>query len=248
MTIPVETVALAGFIITLAYTIFGLTGFGSSITAVPLLAQIFPLRFVVPMMVLFDLCAGLLFGARNHRAISRPELLRILPFMLIGIALGGYVLVYAPEGLLLLSLGTFVLVYAGWSLLMRPNAEPVRARWSAPCGIVGGMFSAVFGTGGPVYTMYLARRLPEKDTLRATIASVIMLSGVSRFALFSSTGLYGGDALLLVAALLAPCAMVGLFVGSRLHRRLPTHRVVQAVWVVLIIGGISLIVRALATA
>lgn len=241
--IPVQTVAVAAVIIAIAYTVFGLTGFGSSITAVPMLAQLFPLSFVVPLMVLFDLCAGLLFGARNRGAISRPELLRLFPFMLLGIGIGSFVLVSAPERMLLMGLGCFILAYAAWSLLFQQSTRPISSSWSVPCGVIGGIFSAVFGTGGPIYTIYLARRLPEKDKLRATIATVILFSGISRFALFSTTGLYGDKAQFL-ALLLAPCALLGMYLGHRLHKHLPTRRVVQAVWVVLIVGGVNLILRA----
>jgi uncharacterized membrane protein YfcA len=37
--------------------------------------------------------------------------------------------------------------------------------------------------------------------------------------------------------------MGGLYLGSHLHSRLPTARVVQVIWAVLIVGGVSLVVR-----
>jgi hypothetical protein len=37
--------------------------------------------------------------------------------------------------------------------------------------------------------------------------------------------------------------MGGLWLGNHLHSRLPAARVVQVIWGVLIIGGVSLIVR-----
>jgi uncharacterized membrane protein YfcA len=42
---------------------------------------------------------------------------------------------------------------------------------------------------------------------------------------------------------LLPCSLLGLFLGSRLHSRLPAERVVQAIWVILIAGGVSLVAR-----
>jgi uncharacterized membrane protein YfcA len=109
--------------------------------------------------------------------------------------------------------------------------------------MAGGVFTALFGTGGPIYTIYLARRLDDKAVLRATISSLIFVTGLSRLVLFSSAGLYKQQSLLWLAAALLPCAMLGLFIGNRLHSRLPAHRVVQAIWVILIAGGISLVLR-----
>lgn len=246
MTLSPDSVLWSALAVTMAYTVFGLTGFGASMAAMPLLAHFFPLRFAVPMMLVFDLCAGFLIGWRNHAVIDKSEVKRLVPFMLFGIALGATLLVKAPEGALLLSLGCFVLAYAAYNFLFRPGGAPIVPLWSAPLGTLGGMFSALFGAGGPIYAIYLARRLPEKSVLRATVSSVIMLSSLSRLFVFIAAGLYAQRHLLVLALALVPCALLGLFIGNRLHHRLPARHVVQAVWVLLVVGGASLIRRGLA--
>jgi hypothetical protein len=243
MTIPFDILLGSALIIVLAYAVFGLTGFGSSITAMPLLVHLIPLRTAVPMMLLFDICAGLLLGLRNRRAVDRKELLRMVPYMLAGMVVGVTLLVKAPERVLLLVLGIFVLAYSGWSLLFRQEFKPIATGWSLPFGTAGGIFTALFGTGGPIYTIYLARRLDDKLVLRATISSLIFLSALARLVLFAGAGLYAHDNVLLLAAFLLPCAMAGLYLGSHLHSRLPAQRVVQVVWGVLIVGGVSLLMR-----
>jgi uncharacterized membrane protein YfcA len=243
MAFGTETVVLLALIIVLAYTVFGLTGFGSSITAMPLLVQVIPLKMAVPLMLIFDLCSGLLLGLRNRRVVDRKELLRLVPFMLVGMAIGVIALVKVPERWLLLVLGAFILAYSAWSLLLKHDPKPLRTGWSVPLGMVGGIFTALFGTGGPIYTIYLARRLDDKAVLRATISTLIFMTGLARLVLFSSAGLYKQNSLVWLAAVLLPCAMAGLFIGNRLHSRLPAQRVVQLIWVILIAGGVSLVVR-----
>jgi uncharacterized membrane protein YfcA len=243
MAFGFDTIALLALIVIFAYTVFGLTGFGSSITAMPLLVQVIPLKMAVPLMLVFDLASGLLLGLKNLKVIERREVLRLIPFMLAGMGLGVVALVRAPERVLLLVLGLFILGYAAYSLLRRREPQPVGARWALPFGVVGGMFTAMFGTGGPFYTIYLTRRRLDKLVLRATISGVIFFSGLARLALFSSAGLYHNRTLLLLAATLFPFAMGGLYLGSHLHSRLPTARVVQVIWAVLIVGGVSLVVR-----
>ena len=243
MAFGIETVVLLALIVMLAYTVFGLTGFGSSITAMPMMVQLIPLKVAVPLMLVFDLAGGLLLGLRNRKVVDRKELFRLVPCMLAGMAVGVVVLVKAPEHLLLLVLGLFILAYSAWSLLLKREPRPIGASWSAPLGIVGGMFTAMFGTGGPIYTIYLARRLDDKAVLRATISSLIFISGLSRLALFSSAGLFGQNSVLVLAAALLPCAMLGLFVGNRLHARLPAQRVVQAIWAILIMSGTGLVLK-----
>jgi uncharacterized membrane protein YfcA len=243
MSVDVAQLAGPALIIVLSYTIFGLTGFGSSIVAMPLLVHFIPLRTAVPIMLVFDLCAGLLLGLKNRDAVDRKELTRLVPFMLAGMVLGVTLLIRVPERALLLVLGIFVLTYSVWSLLFRPTFSRIAAVWSIPLGAVGGVFTALFGTGGPIYTIYLARRLEDKLVMRATISALIFMGGLARLVLFSGIGLYAEHRVLLLAALLLPCALAGLYLGNRLHSRLPVHRVGQAVWILLILGGMGLIVR-----
>nr|WP_288118092.1 sulfite exporter TauE/SafE family protein [Thiomonas sp.] len=238
---PWVTLLSATLIIALAYTIYGLTGFGSSITAVPLLTHFLPLRSVVPMMLIFDLGAGIVLGLRNRSAVARDELLRIIPFMVTGMLVGVTLLVRAPQRPLLVTLGCFILAYAAWNLAFRAPQRSISVAWAAPLALLGGLFTALFGTGGPIYVAYLARRLPDVRALRATISTLIFFSGLARLVLFTSVGLYKQPHVLQLALALLPVVMGGLYLGSHLSRKLPAHRIVQAVWGILIAGGTSLI-------
>lgn len=243
MTFDLLTLAQLALIIVFGYTVFGLTGFGSSVTAMPLLVLLIPLRMAVPLMLVFDLVSGLLLGLRNRRFIEQREALRLIPFMVAGMAIGVLALVRAPERVLLVVLGLFILCYSAWSLLVRGKPQPLAPAWAGPFGVVGGMFTALFGTGGPFYTIFLTRRLHDKLTLRATISGVLFFSAVARLVLFTGAGLYHQTTLPLLAAALLPFALGGLYLGNRLHQWLPAERVKQVVWVVLIAGGVSLVLR-----
>lgn len=248
LDLPWPTLLAAGAIVALGYVVFGLTGFGAGIVALPLLAQIFPIRFAVPMMLMFDLCAGLALGLGNRRHLDKGELLRLVPFVIVGMAAGWGLLVYVAERWLLLGLGVFVTGYAAWSLASRLPASLISRRWAVPAGLVGGAFTALYGTGGPVYTIYLARRLPDKSVLRATVGTLIFSMAWLRLAIFTSSGFYHQPGLLVLAFALLPCAGVGYIVGSRLHARLPVERARQAIWILLLVAGAGLVLRAVAMA
>ena len=241
--LSIEVLLGVALMVVFAYTVVGLTGFGASIVAMPLLLQLLPLRLALPMMLVYDLVAGVAIGVRNRRSADLRELLRLVPFMLVGVALGVTVLVKAPERALLLLLGVFVLAFAGWNLLFRPPRSPIAPGWAAPLGTVGGVFSALFGTGGPIYAIYLARRLPDKGRLRATTSLLLFLSGLARLASFIAASLFSPPGLPLLVAAMLPCALAGMYIGTHLHHRLPAHRVVQAVWAILIVGGTTLVLR-----
>ena len=243
--LPLASIGAAALVIILAYAVFGLTGFGAAVVGVPLLAQFFSIRFAVPMMLVFDLCTGLLLGLKNRRDVDRAELLRIAPFVAVGMVLGVTALVRAPERWLIGVLGAFVFSYACWSLLKRAAPRSISARWVAAAGVVGGAFTALYGSGGPIYTVYLARRLGDPLRLRATIAVLIFCTAWARLALFSGTGLLFQHSLLNLAVLLLPCAVLGYYLGSHLHGRLAPRQAARVVWILLLASGGSLLWRAI---
>ena len=244
--LPWITLLSAALIVTLAYTVYGLTGFGAAIVGIPLLAHFLPLRFAVPMMLVFDLFAGLLLGLKQRKHLDKKELLRLLPYLSIGMAAGATLLTLASERWLLLLLGSFVLSYAGWSLLSKVAPAPVAAVWAIPAGVVGGALTALYGTGGPIYMIYLARRLPDKTVMRATIGVLIFGTALIRLVLFTGSGFYTQRGLLPLAFALLPCALIGYLAGAHLHQRMSSQRAVHAVWLLLIVGGASLLWRGLA--
>ena len=47
-----------------------------------------------------------------------------------------------------------------------------------PFGSIGGVFSAMFGSGGFIYAMYLSRRLADKDAVRGTQSALLALGTI----------------------------------------------------------------------
>lgn len=243
MNLPIETFAIAALIAGCAYVVFGLTGFGSTVIAVPLLALVLPLKFAVPLMMLLDLAITFMLGARLRKGVRVDEVVWLVPFIFAGLIAGVTLLVQVPEAPLLLGLGAFVLVYAAYGLMRRGAPVFLGRIWSAPIGLIGGSLSALFGTGGVLFAMYFTGRIRDKDELRATNASMIMFSALVRVMLFGVSGLLTQDGLLVCAAFLVPAVLCGFYVGNRLHAVIPAASVVRAVYVVLVVAGVSLLVR-----
>ena len=242
---PAESLAIVAPVVFVAYTVFGMTGFGAAMIAVPVLVQFIPLQFAVPLVVLFDLACTALVGGRNWRRVSLAELKRLFPWMMLGIALGVTLLHDAGARWPLMLLGGFVLVLCirGLRGATGNAGAPLKSCWALPYGVFGGAFSALFGTGGPIYTIYLSRRLDALDQFRATISVVILLSGVVRAAAFAAAGLYAQPEILTAAALLLPVSLLGLYAGSRLRTRVSPDLLKRVIFVLLAIAGVGAIYR-----
>ena len=237
---------IAPLVVFAGYVAFGISGFGATIIIVPVLAQFLPLKFVVPLLVLLDLCATLMMRANKAtQARDLGEIRWILPFMLTGMVLGAYLLKAAPERWLMLALGVFVAGYALITLLRNKGVGGTIARWwGAPVALLGGIGSSLFGTGGPVYAIYVSRRLHDPGVLRATMSTIIAISVMIRIVAFALTGLLLKMELGVAALALLGFMAGGLLLGMRLHSRMKANDVRRVVHVLLVVSGSSLVLRA----
>src|SRR6218665_2301348 len=132
---------------TLAYAVFGMTGFGAAMVAVPILVHILPLQFALPFILLMDIVATVSVALKSRRHVVLAELRRLLPSLLVGVLLGATILSRIKSGWLLIALGVFVLAMSARSFFMRrAAAQPIGWEWSVPAGMAGGGF--LEGAGG----------------------------------------------------------------------------------------------------
>ena len=237
-----ELLLLAAAILAATYCVFGLTGAGSTVLALPLLVQFLPLKFAVSLLLLLDFAAGLVLISRARQGVRTDELLRFLPFVLVGIGIGLVLLIKLPESPLLTALGVFLITYAGYGLLKKGKEIKISRTWSAPIGVTAGGLSALFGTGGVLMSLYIAGRLQDKSELRSSAAAAVVFNSGTRVLLFGATGLLS-EGLFLSALWLLPSMLIGLFIGQRLHAAVSATAVLRAVYVVLLLAGASLLVR-----
>jgi uncharacterized membrane protein YfcA len=223
-----------------AYFIFGVSGFGSSIIAVPILVLFFPLQIVVPLIVILDLCAAFYLGGKSYQEADKKELTWLFPFTLVGMVIGITLLLNAPQKPLLVLLGVFA-AGNGIRVLTRSQFTPIpfiSRYWAIPFGVVGGTFTALYATGGAIYASYLSMRLDQATRLRATMALAIL---VLVFMLFSGLILY--MPLFMLGLALMPCLIAGLWLGSKAHRNLSMHRMQQAYGLILLFAGSVLLLK-----
>jgi hypothetical protein len=236
---------LAALIVFVGYTVFGVTGFGASPITVPVLAHVLPLPFVLSLAAALDLGSAAALGVHTKKEADVRELLVLVPFTIIGLALGVTLLVSLPRDATLLALGIFVCAYALYVLLHRGPRRRLGRVWAAPAGLLSGVLGALFGVGGPAYVAYITGRIPDTTVQRATISQMVVLNVGLRVVAFAMAGLFSSRDLWLAIGLLLPVAWAGVWTGNRVHVRVAPAMVVRIVGAVLFFSGASLIARAL---
>lgn len=229
-------------VLTVAYAIFSLVGFGTGLIASTPLAWAMPVTRVVPLLALLDATSAIQRGYTLRRQVDRPALLRLVPGMAVGQAIGVALLAVLPVSLTAALLGGFVMAYGAWSLRggAPRNPPPTGAAWA--WGIGGGVLGGLFGSGGFVYAAYLQPRLPDRNAFRATQAVLVSISTLWRVALCAATGLIDGP-LLLTALVLLPATHLGKHIAEQVDRRLSVETFRHMLNGLLIASGLALVAR-----
>lgn len=228
-----------------AYFMRGITGFGSGLLAVPLLALFLPLQFVVPLVLLLDFTASLVIGGLHFKRVQWNEIGILIPFSIVGVGLGTSLLVNLPQVPMLIALATFVLIFAVRSILNIHGDKPASRAWAIPASLTGGTVGGLFGTGGPPYVIYLTHRIRDKGELRATLSALFFAEGLTRIASFLIVGLLMTAQVWGAYLIALPLVLGALYLGGRAHVGLDPTQMTRLVGVLLLVSSVSLLFKAL---
>ena len=239
-----DTYLAAFFILLFAYFLRGITGFGSGLIAIPLLAHFLPLTFVVPMVLVLDFVASIVLSSHTRMLVRWDEIRTLLPSSIIGILAGSVMLVSLPREPLLVSLGLFV-IFFGLRYVFNVHSEnPISRWWSIPTGLSGGLIGALFGTGGPPYVVYLAHRLHDKTQLRGTLSGLFLIDGAFRLIIFLILGLLLQPEMLSSLLIGLPVVAIGLYLGNKVHLGITHRQQLAIIGSLLLLSGSSLLWKA----
>ncbi len=207
----------------------------------------YPLKSVVPMMVIIDICGSLYVGRKSSQDANLKELKWLFPFTLLGMILGIVLLIKAPSEPLLIILGCFAALNGARVLWQRNSEmrEPINKWWAAPFGFFGGTFTALFATGGPIYVSYLGLRINDPRALRATMAFAILMLTLLRLTLMLVTGLILSWPVIGLAVCLMPATFLGIWLGTHVHAKLSNAAMRVAYGSILFFAGTMLLIRQL---
>ena len=219
----------------LAFTVEGTIGFGSTVVAVSLGAQLVPLEVLLPTFVPLNIVLSVTL-LRRRRVQWRVLLVEIVPLVAVGIA-GGLALSHVlASRALLVGFGGFVVALSILEL------SRVHLRWSAPLLALGGVVHGLFGTGGPMIVYVAKKKIADKTAFRATLAVLWIALNTILLASFAAVERYPSPELMLALGL---AIIPGRLLGELLHRALDPKKFERVVWGVLLVAGAVLAARSL---
>lgn len=243
LTFSWDLILISQAIIVFAYVIFGIAGFGTALISAPFLAHYIAIGKLIPILALLDLIAATTNIIKDRDKADYKEMAVLIPCMILGSLIGASLLLTINSQILLLLMGIFVVAYGTYALARIKPMGSISKSWSVPFGLIGGVFSAMFGSGGLIYAMYLSRRIDTKEGIRANQSSIIGLSTLTRSVLFLLAGIYSDWSLLLYVGLLLPAMFAGIYIGRHITLHITREQFLMLVNLLLIGSGSALIIR-----
>lgn len=237
---------LFGAIVFFSYTTQAITGFGSTVVALALGAQIYSIPELLPVLVALNIPLCLYFVLRHREKIAHALLLReILPWMSLGVCAGVILLISLPVPALKPGLGVLIVLFSvreGIRLWRKRDASAMSPSmfrfWTAAAGITHGLYAS----GGPLLVYAVSRKNLDTSAFRATMMSVWLFFNVFLLAFYFYEGKWNAESERAVAFLL-PLIPAGIYAGELLHHRIPVRGFWILVQLVLFLSGVSFLIR-----
>ncbi len=236
-------------VVALAFCVEAVVGFGATVLAVTLGAQLVPISTLLPAFVPLNLGLSTYLCLRERSHIDARVLGRsVLPLVGAGAIAGMAAFALQGAAWLLLGFALFVGALALFELrrALRP-ADPSATTTPLPRPLAwglllaGGFVHGLFGSGGPMIVYVLGRSLPEKRRFRATLACLWLLLNLALMANLARLGHVSAATLGHTVSLL-PALALGAFVGDWVHHRVAERpfRIAAAVLLLVAAGSLGL--------
>ena len=220
-------------------------GGGIGLTLTPVLTLALPPQAVLAMIGLLLLLSDPISLWLYWQRWDIGEARRLVPAMLVGIALGGWLVAGLSATSLRQAIGGAALLFGSVQLAVMlrgrpPTAAPASRPVALGVGLAAGVASTVAHSGGVVLGLYLVGRPLGSAGVVATGALAYALSDVVKIGTYAAIG-WVTPPLLVATAAATPFLYVGSWLGYRLNARLPRRAFALTLVAIALAGALRLL-------
>lgn len=242
-TSPLEFI-ITCVVLIIAQVVYVVFGFGSGLIAVGTLALVFPeIKDVIVLLLLVNLPAELLVSWRSRREIRWRPIAGLGAGIAVGILVGTRVLSTSDPRIILTVLGWFLIGVGLLFIKLPPGGRVTPPAYLAPpTGLLSGILTGLFGTGGPPLIVWYHLASPGKSAFRAHLMTIFLLMTVVRVPSYAANGLVTAPRLWSAVCVL-PAVLAGAWLGHHLHLKISERTFRRLVSLLLAVLGLVLLIR-----
>lgn len=214
-------------------------GFAGSLMALPILLFKMDLPDAIAFISIFYLFSSVFLIMKEWRNIDRKIILQLALTSVIGVILGIVVLSYAKPIILKRGLGVFILLYVAYVSFGKTKIK-LNKNGVIGFGVMGGFFSGVFSTGGPLYVICVENTAHSIKVFRATMIGVLGLVTITRVPALAVSGILNVNHLKM-ALFVFPIFLLAQFLGKRTFSKIDEKLFKRSLMLLLCVSGAIMI-------
>lgn len=219
----------------------GITSFGFSLLALPILSAFVPLKIIVPMLIVYSLIMNsmILYKIRKHVNIKKIYLLIISA--VIATPIGANLLTNLNENILKIIVGIIVSVSAisfHFGYKIKINNEKLAY---IPIGILSGLLNGSVSLSGPPIILFLTNQGVSKQIFRATLTAYFWILNIMTIITFLYKRLITYEVLKFTGYLL-PALIIGVMIGIKFGNKVKEEMFKKLTTILIILMGILSII------
>lgn len=231
---------LVALIVFFGVTVHSILGFGVALICVPLLIAVLGATSAAALVALFTIPLQLVVIWRYRHALTLRPIAGLILGSVVGIPVGVFLLSILSQRIILSALGIVLIGYALYSLLNLRLPEIRHPAWGLAFGLVSGVLSGAYNTGGPPLVIYGTCRRWTSEQFKANLQALFTINSLIVAVAHATAGHI--DAPVLQYTLIAlPVIVLGSALGFWLSRRVNEATFRRAVLVFLIVMGVRLL-------
>lgn len=216
------------------------SGFGSALIAMPILAQLLGTRTASPVFALAAIVGEVVMILRYRRSLTFSNVWRLMIATVIAIPVGTFGSPLLDERFMLLVLGLFVFAFALFALLSPRMPRLSDPRWGYLFGFASGLFTGAFNTGGPPYVIYGTTQGWTPKEFKANLQGVFIVGSITLIVSHFLKGNFTPNVLDMTVFAI-PALLVGIFAGFLLDSVVNPATFRRGVQILLLVLGLTLI-------
>lgn len=238
-----ETYLWTCLIVFLAGFIQGLSGFGSVLLALPLLAIILDIKAVVPVAALYGLSIALLLLVQLREHLEWRKVWPLLLGAALGVPIGVFFLKKLDRDMIQYTLGIILVSYSLYSLFFRTLGSGIGERWGYVFGFLAGCLGGALGASGPPAIVYTSLQSWSKDEVKVTLQGFFVIAGLMVIFGHAISGITTAVVLRLFGVSV-PAMVLGTYVGSYFYGMIEEQWYRRMVFIFLALLGAFMIYKA----
>jgi uncharacterized membrane protein YfcA len=239
------TLALVAGIVLLVFLIRAIFGFGDALAGMPLLVMLIGVHQAAPLMAMLALVMAAMILIKNLKTVRWDFSLRLILPALVGIPVGLYYLTQIDERIINAVLAAFIIIFSAARMVKISKQINPPGIVTAAVGFVSGVLGGAYNTSGPPVIMLLSAKGMSPQAFRSTLQSFFFSTGV----VIVAGHLLWGNVTMDVFNYFwvgLPAVVIAFIAGEKLINRFDANRFYRWVYVLLILIGIALLIKAVA--